>query len=483
VDELTLDSEGRCVILEFPAFVLFGVYSPAQRDETRTEFRQAFLDVLDVRLRNLVAIGKQVVLTGDLNIIRSEIDTAGLKERLRKENMTVEDFFSMPARRLFNHLVYGGTIYGDRDKGRERPILHDICREFHQSRLGMYTCWETKKNARPGNFGSRIDYVLCSAGIRSWFVEANIQEGLLGSDHCPVYATLGDTVRLRSGAQVSVLDVMNPGDMFRSGERVRKWSTKDVLPLSAKRIPEFEKRRNIRDMFSRSTSVSSSTPVTATAIALEDSEIPNVVEVRLPKPEEAPANEMLSEADTPSAVEMSPINEPTKKRQGHSSPAASKAAKRSKPSLAKEPSAKASTGGTQSSLITGFFKPKTPKPGPAPTAAVDDDEQLCDASPLPTQGSPAKAVPQMLSPRKENGKDVASLGEADKFLLPAAVPSDAGAAEERFIDPIEAKESWSKLLSKRRPPRCEGHNEPCISLLTKKAGINCGMFRSSHFDS
>ncbi|KAJ2978386.1 hypothetical protein NQ176_g3840 [Zarea fungicola] len=44
---------------------------------------------------------------------------------------------------------------------------------------------------------------------------------------------------------------------------------------------------------------------------------------------------------------------------------------------------------------------------------------------------------------------------------------------ERVFDPIEAKESWSKLLGKRVVPKCE-HDEPCISLVTKKPGVNCG---------
>lgn len=45
--------------------------------------------------------------------------------------------------------------------------------------------------------------------------------------------------------------------------------------------------------------------------------------------------------------------------------------------------------------------------------------------------------------------------------------------QEDVIDPIVAKETWSRLLSKRVVPRCE-HNEPCVSYLTKKAGVNCG---------
>ena len=46
--------------------------------------------------------------------------------------------------------------------------------------------------------------------------------------------------------------------------------------------------------------------------------------------------------------------------------------------------------------------------------------------------------------------------------------------EELVHDPIESKESWMKLFTKPAAPRCEGHNEPCITLLTKKSGMNCG---------
>ncbi|KAJ4298463.1 Class II abasic (AP) endonuclease [Collariella sp. IMI 366227] len=240
IDEHSLDSEGRCVILEFPAFVLIGVYSPATRDETRTEFRQAFIDAMDIRVRNLATIGKQVVLCGDLNIVRSELDVAGLPERLRKEAITLGEFISTPSRRFLNQIVFGGHVIGERDQGREKPILWDLCREFHPKRTGMYTCWETRKNARPGNFGSRIDYVLCSSAIKGWFIDSNIQEGLLGSDHCPVFATLGDTVNF-AGTEVAIEDIMNPSGMFKKGKRQRELCPKDLLPTSAKLIPEFDR--------------------------------------------------------------------------------------------------------------------------------------------------------------------------------------------------------------------------------------------------
>ncbi|TQW01170.1 DNA lyase Apn2 [Cordyceps javanica] len=248
VDEASLDSEGRCVVLEFPAFVLLGVYSPANRDESRIEFRQSFVEALEVRVRNLIAAGKQVILTGDLNIIRSEMDSSNISEGLRKENVTIDEWQSMPTRRIFNQLVFEGTVLGDRDKNREHAVLWDLCRCFHPTRMGMHTCWDTKKNTRPANVGSRIDYILCSDGMKDWFVDCDIQEGLMGSDHCPVYATLRDRI-MKNGKEIALEEVMNPADMFRDGQRVRNWEQRDALVLSARLIPEFDRRRNIRDMF------------------------------------------------------------------------------------------------------------------------------------------------------------------------------------------------------------------------------------------
>lgn len=179
LDAATLDSEGRSVVLEFPAFVLIGVYCPAYRDESRDCFRMEFLNALDARIRNLVAMGKQVFVTGDINIARGSIDAAHAMEGIRKGTTTDEEFISGPSRRLFNALLSDGTVIGEREEGREQPVLHDICRSFHPDRAGMYTCWDTRLNTRPGNYGSRIDYVLCSLAMRDWFSDSNIQEGLM----------------------------------------------------------------------------------------------------------------------------------------------------------------------------------------------------------------------------------------------------------------------------------------------------------------
>jgi len=179
VDPQLLDSEGRCVCLEFPAFVLFGVYSPANSSGLRDDFRYGFLCALDCRIRNLVRLGKRVVLVGDLNVSRAEIDTASSLDDMRKLGITHDEYISTPNRRIFNQLIIGGDVIGERDQGREQSILWDIAREFHPERNGMYTHWEQKINARPGNFGSRIDFVLVNSDMKHWVVASDIQEGLM----------------------------------------------------------------------------------------------------------------------------------------------------------------------------------------------------------------------------------------------------------------------------------------------------------------
>jgi len=72
-----------------------------------------------------------------------------------------------------------------------------------------------------------------------------------------VYADLKDKVIIE-GKEVFTLDILNPPGTFRNGIRVHPWTAKNLLPISGKLIPEFDRRRNIRDMFSRKPSLATS---------------------------------------------------------------------------------------------------------------------------------------------------------------------------------------------------------------------------------
>lgn len=423
-DAATLDAEGRCVILEFPAFVLIGTYCPAERDDTRTHFRTAFLRVLDARIRNLIKLGKRVVWVGDLNISREEIDTAMSEEMMRKNGVDHIGWMSTPARRLFNQLLVGGKVYGEKDEGREEQVLWDVCRDFHKERKGMYTCWETKTNARPGNFGARIDYVVCSFDMKEWWDSANIQEGLMGSDHCPVFAVLKDKIN-HNGQKTHIYDLMNPPGMFVNGERRIEWSNKNLLPMSGKLIEEFDRRRNIKDMFTKRTSSIKVVPHT---------------------PRQAEEKSELSTLSLKASFEAGiPASDPVRFEKRSTTSHKPNGLKRTASEITSAPAAKKSKSesnivpkGQQS--LKGFFTAKSPSKSEFEKRSPDK------ISTSTTQASATLATHIDRSVEEE----IAS--EATSF---------------------EARKSWGKLFARPIAPKCE-HDEPCKSMLTKKPGVNCG---------
>lgn len=70
----------------------------------------------------------------------------------------------------------------------------------------MYTCWNTMKNARAVNAGSRIDYTLLSknhATNNINIMNADILPEIHGSDHCPIYLDLSMKLEVDDKVQIS----------------------------------------------------------------------------------------------------------------------------------------------------------------------------------------------------------------------------------------------------------------------------------------
>jgi AP endonuclease 2 len=124
-----LDSEGRTVIVELENFVFVSVYCPAVTMQEREVFRTKFLAVLEERVRNILALGKRVIIAGDINICRETIDTADpVGAARRTESGVFED--TQSRRWLRQMLVPNG------------PLV-DTGRHFNPKREGMYTCNRT----------------------------------------------------------------------------------------------------------------------------------------------------------------------------------------------------------------------------------------------------------------------------------------------------------------------------------------------------
>ena len=131
--------------------------------------------------------------------------------------------------------------------------------------------------------------------------------------------------------------------------------------------------------------------------------------------------------------------------------------KKTKTSTAKSIS-RTSLNSSQRSLL-GFFVPKIADANaslnpPAPNVGTQHspsdilDKSTCD---LEAEEAPVEPTDSHLS-----------LGESpDRF-------------SERLVDPVQAKELWSKILGKSTVPKCE-HGEDCQMLIAKKPGLNYGM--------
>lgn len=206
-EAIEIDSQGRCVIVQLGCgLVVFSTYCPAnsQRTEEGEIYRMKFLKILFGRIRNLEKTGKNVVLMGDLNICRDLIDSAELLEDLKistangvkgtdidtKYLTQCRNFIlnpDTPHRRILNHLITDSLVSECSKDG----ILVDSTRyKQGRDRLKMYTVWNTQKNTRPSNYGSRVDFILVSDKWRGMIQDADILPNVMGSDHCPMYTDL-----------------------------------------------------------------------------------------------------------------------------------------------------------------------------------------------------------------------------------------------------------------------------------------------------
>lgn len=129
-DPSRLDVEGRAVVCDFGLFVLFNLYVPNMGSEARGPYKLNFLTVLKARVDALMAAGREVILAGDMNVIRQPIDFG--------EGTVVPGthYLDHPDRLLFESWCH--------PKG---PLI-DVVRESFPDREGMYTCWNTKIDAR-----------------------------------------------------------------------------------------------------------------------------------------------------------------------------------------------------------------------------------------------------------------------------------------------------------------------------------------------
>ncbi len=159
------DQEGRVQTAELSKAYLINAYFPnSQPTLARLDYKVRFNQALLAYIQKLEK-KKPVIICGDFNVAREEIDLARPKE---------------------NHETAGFTDT-ERLWGRKYLAagLVDTYRELHGNKI-QYSWWTYRFGARARNVGWRIDYFFVSAKIRKHLTQAFILDSVMGSDHCPV---------------------------------------------------------------------------------------------------------------------------------------------------------------------------------------------------------------------------------------------------------------------------------------------------------
>ncbi|MDR1480342.1 MAG: exodeoxyribonuclease III [Planctomycetaceae bacterium] len=160
------DQEGRVITLEFEEFILVNVYTPnARQDLVRLDYRMEWEDAFRVYLSGLDRV-KPLIICGDLNVARNEIDLYHPDSNRGNPGFTDEE------RNKITELLDAGFV--------------DTFRAIYPNDANKYTWWSFRSNARNNNVGWRIDYFIVSQRLFPQVVDALIYPNIYGSDHCPV---------------------------------------------------------------------------------------------------------------------------------------------------------------------------------------------------------------------------------------------------------------------------------------------------------
>ncbi len=161
------DHETRIVQAEIGGTVFASVYVPNGGKDF--DAKMAFMNALVEYAAGIRARGLQLVLCGDLNIARSDMDVH-LKERKPRAigQLPVE-------REVLEKLIAQG--------------LADVGRELYPADENYFTWWAPWRNLRQRNIGWRLDYVLASRALAARAVSCPSYREVGTSDHAPVVAT------------------------------------------------------------------------------------------------------------------------------------------------------------------------------------------------------------------------------------------------------------------------------------------------------
>ena len=160
------DYENRIVTVDLPALTVASVYVPNGGKDFDAKMR--FLGALEEFARTLQEQARQVVICGDLNIARTDMDVHPKERKPRIIGQLPEE------RALLERIIGHGLV----DTGRALEPENDQ----------MFTWWAPWRNMRQRNIGWRLDYLLATRSVFERVSRCTVQRDFGTSDHAPVVA-------------------------------------------------------------------------------------------------------------------------------------------------------------------------------------------------------------------------------------------------------------------------------------------------------
>jgi exodeoxyribonuclease III len=164
------DMETRIVQVTLGNLVLASVYVPNGGKDYPAKLN--FLRRLAAWSKRLHEEGRELVLCGDINVARADIDVHPRERKAGVIGQREEE------RELFDELLGG--------------YLVDVGRTLAPDNDALFTWWPPWRNMRQRNIGWRIDYILASKTIAERAASCVVLADVGTSDHAPVMMVTND---------------------------------------------------------------------------------------------------------------------------------------------------------------------------------------------------------------------------------------------------------------------------------------------------
>lgn len=165
-----LNNEGRMITLEYEKYYVIQVYTPNSGEELkRLPFRVSKWDKYFWKFIKKLQVKKPVIIMGDLNVARTELDIHDPKSNIHSAGFTIKE------RESFEKQI------------KKRNVV-DVFRHLYPTKV-QYTYFSYFHNSRNKNKGWRLDYFMVSKTLID-SITTYKRLDLYGSDHLPIMIKL-----------------------------------------------------------------------------------------------------------------------------------------------------------------------------------------------------------------------------------------------------------------------------------------------------